>query len=620
MRSTLRPILSYAHDLRVRAVWLIVLTSFAVIGGVSWLTYRVNLNSAFAQIDRQASDQLHLIGSTFEVAVGRYRYLPTVLAQARQIGSLFEGPGNPATVDAANRYLENLNRTAGSAALFGLDLNGVARASSNWNSPTSFVGLNYQTRPYFRDALARGAGRFYAVGRTTGEPGYFLSVPILIAEREVGVAVVKIDLRPLARDWTTASEPVAIADEAGILILSAVPEWQYRPVDEIDSARINRLTVDHDYPAARLASGALLDRTGPEASGTLITLRQPAPDTGSLSGSRERILFSRALEPHGWTLLYFAPLDEARRSARTSAMIAALSGLLLMALGLLWRQRLRNLVQERDAKQQLEVLVRQRTAELTAANTHLAAEIAEHRQAEVELRRARDDLIQADKLAAIGQALAGLAHEINQPLAALRTYLASTGQFLRTGNAQVAQGNLSIMRDVIDHLAGLTGRLKTLARRGGDGRRPIQFAASVGRVLELLRYRINDLGIELSAELDQEVQVLGDEARLDQVVLNLINNAIEAVEVGTDKRTLVRLASDGTEAILTVEDSGPGVLPEHANRLFEPFFTTKQVGQGLGLGLATVHRIVTDHGGSVACGRAALGGAVFTVRLPLAVA
>jgi two-component system, NtrC family, C4-dicarboxylate transport sensor histidine kinase DctB len=582
----------------------------------SLFSYRYAEELSARKLSERANNSLSLVANTLQATVGRYKYLPDVIALAPEIRDLFGGsPGDSAgRQQIANRYLERVNSKAGSAALYVLDHEGTGLASSNWRDPVyTFVDKSYKERPYRVQAMSGGEGHFYGEGKTTLVPGYFLATAIGIDGQTAGIAVVKIELAMLEKEWKAAEEPVAVADENGVLFLSSEAAWRYRPLRELGSTAIASIEAAKQYPDLRnepLLSGEL-----ESSGGKPVRLNVDAD-----SASAASILFTRSLPALGWTLVFFGDPAEVTRPAALTAALAGLTVIALLMGGSVIRERLRTLEVERKAKRELEVRVHERTAELSDANVRLQAEVEVRRKAEAELFRTRDRLVEAASRAALGQFLAGLVHETNQPLAALKTYLASTKLLVAMAKIEEAAANLGTMQTVLDHLSQLSGRLKMMIRGDTKEFQPANLSESAGRVASLLKPHFQKLDITLTAEIAPDIWMQGDSVRLDQVLINLLNNASDALSGRQHGHVRILLASEKDRAILRVEDNGPGVPREQIARLFEPFYTTKERGSGTGLGLATVHRIVADHDGTVEYCPSGLGGAAFQLVFPRAAA
>lgn len=576
-------------------------------GAAAWLARDVVLGYGLREAQAQGRERLKLIAATLRMRVERFRYLPDVVARSREIEALFRS-GRPHDMDlaGANAMLSRVNAASGAMALFVTDDTGLTIAASNYNRPASFVGHSYAYRPYIQKALAGGFGNYYAVGATTGEPGYFLATPIYSEEARVGAAVVKIDLLTLEAEWKNASELVAVTDEEGIVFLSSESSWHYRTMGALSASAVARVNEQRRYGKAKFD-------LVPWKSETIGWVSSPSVSFPGAGSPDRRLMVSMPLDDSGWTLSYLADMSWPRRQADIAAVTATLLGLLAMASGKIGLQRRGARRTARLALIELEAQVNQRTSDLRKTNHRLQGEIEERQAAENELMATRLSLTHAEKLAVIGQAFAGMAHEINQPLAALRTYLASTKMLVARKELVSVQDNIEVMADTIDRVSGLTNQLKQLARRDSSDFAEIDLAQSARRVLSLLKFRFLDLGIRVDTRLDETLPIYASSSQLDQVILNLSSNAIEAVRGRPGPRITVEAHRKGDFCVLTIGDNGPGIEPDIARVLFEPFATGKPAGEGLGLGLAMVHRIVSDHRGSVGWAPSALGGAAFHI-------
>lgn len=273
---------------------------------------------------------------------------------------------------------------------------------------------------------------------------------------------------------------------------------------------------------------------------------------------------------------------------------------------------------QEQAQEELERRVEERTADLARVNTQIEAEIAERRLTEQQLRQTQADLIQAGKLAGLGQMSAALSHEFNQPLAAAKTYADSAALLIERGRTAEASDNVRRISGLIDRMASISRHLRNFARKPNEKLGPVRLDEVMRDTLEIVAARIKTAGAKMDIELDGDLMVRAGSVRLQQVLVNVISNAADAVE-GLDDRTLsVRAWREDGKAVLTVRDRGGGVAPSVAERIFDPFYTTKGVGRGLGLGLSISYNIIKDFGGSLTVSNHPEGGAVFRIELALA--
>jgi two-component system C4-dicarboxylate transport sensor histidine kinase DctB len=259
-------------------------------------------------------------------------------------------------------------------------------------------------------------------------------------------------------------------------------------------------------------------------------------------------------------------------------------------------------------------------AALQAAHDSLEATVVART---AELRAAQADLVHAGKLAALGQMSAGMVHELNQPLTAMRTLSDNAVILLDHDRREDVRGNLRRINGLVDRLARLTSQLKTFAHKSES---ESDAALSAMPLLRCIADAQALVGAELQTRditFDVDVQpatlhVLADEATMSSLLVNLFRNAIDAMHDSPLRRLAVQARAHGERVVLNVSDSGPGIRLDILARLFEPFVTSKPAGAGLGLGLVVSAQSVRALGGSLRAANPPEGGACFTVELPLA--
>ncbi|CAI8889022.1 ATP-binding protein [Pseudomonas chlororaphis] len=538
----------------------------------------------------RASEQLALYANSLHTLIERYRALPAVLALDPELRSALKGPVGPEQQDALNRKLERINGAARSSTLELLDHTGLAVAASNWRLPSSYVGHNYGFRPYFSQTRSQGSGRFYAVGVTSGIPGYFLSSAVKDEQEQfLGAMVVKLEFPELEREWSQGSDTLLVSDARGIVFIANQPGWRYRQLRPLsDSDRVElKATRQYDKQLLTPLEHRPLRRFDDDSTLT----RVEGPD-----GSVDYLWESLPLATEGWTLHLLRRPQIAFEDRRNAGLAAAGAWLTLVFLLLFLNQRWRLARLRQRSREELERLVEERTRDL---------------------RTAQDGLVQSAKLAALGQMSAALAHEINQPLTTQRMQLATLRLLLDHGRVDEAYQALKPLDDMLTRMASLTGHLKTFARKSPSGlRERLDLAAVVDQALQLLDTRLRDEQVDTRLQLTRPAWVRGDAIRLEQVLINLLRNALDAMHDKPLKHLEIRLEADQQLWSLSVIDSGGGIAEEHLPNVFDPFFTTKPVGDGLGLGLAVSYAIVHELGGRLSAGNQGQG-AIFTLSLPI---
>lgn len=577
-----------------RPRYRVPLTALAILIGLLlsvWLGGRYAERHAWDERSVEARGQLQLYAQSIRTLVERFSSVPEVLALDSDIKALLRTPHDRQLRQALNHRLERLNAAAGSTVLYLLDTHGDTLVASNWRDWSSFVGNNYAFRPYFQGALRNEGSRYFAVGVTTGIPGYFLSHVVRDDDgRLLGVLVVKLELEELQREWVGQPGVLLVADSYQVVILSNRPAWRFRALQPLNEAARAELVEVRKYAEQSLQPLTSVQhrRIDDDAEWA----RVDGPD-----GNRDYLWQRLLMLEEGWTLHLLSEPSGLADSVRSYRLAAAGVWTTLAFLLLFLVQRRKNQRLQAGIRERLEREVELRTSEL---------------------REAQEGLVHAAKMAALGQMSAALAHEINQPLTALQMQLGSLRLLLDSGRAEAVRDGLQRVDGLLQRMAALTGHLKTFARKSPAGlSERLSLADVLEQALQLLAPRMRSEQVELRCEVDAGAQVLGDAIRLEQVILNLLHNALDAM-AECDARVLrVRIARDGDDCVLSVEDSGGGIAEETLGRVFEPFFTTKPVGQGLGLGLAVSYGIVRDLGGSLEADNGELG-AVFTLRLPAA--
>ncbi|MCA0202691.1 MAG: two-component sensor histidine kinase, partial [Proteobacteria bacterium] len=332
------------------------------------------------------------------------------------------------------------------------------------------------------------------------------------------------------------------------------------------------------------------------------------------------VAFSRTLPQYDWTLFVLSDMRAIQGQAGLAASGAVVTMIAILLIVLVTHQRRQIMRAKMNAHTILEQRVAARTFELTAANTQLSVEIEQRIRIEQNLRRAQDNLIHATKMASLGQALAGVAHEINQSLAALRTYIASTQIFLERTDRDRAATNLTTISSIVERMGELTQHLKSFARKETVAKQSTDLAAAMRYGLKLIDYRISADDIQLTVVMpDTPVYVIANSIRLEQVLVNLVSNALDAMRDHPTRELTVELfQTDAGLAVLEVTDTGRGIPCDVLSSVFDPFYTTKDVGEGLGLGLSISYGIVKDMGGDITVESEQGAGTTFRITLPLA--
>lgn len=541
-------------------------------------------------VDRKAAERLSLYRQTILGEYQKYRYLPYMIARDPRatVALELERP-----VESANRFLEEMAENSGVELLYVMNADGTTLAASNWRDELSLVGRNYGFRPYFKLAIGGEEGRFFAIGATSDEPGLFLARPTPVTGEPVGVAVAKVDMGPLEEAWAEGGETVFASDANGVIFLSSQPDWRYRTLTALPQDVRQMIEATRQYAGRDLNP---VSDHGVEADQQLViggkAYRHNAAEVGLL----------------GWTLHFLVPVEETRKSVLPIWAAAITLCLVYAVIVLVLRgRRLRK----------ASVLLRQESADLKELNTRLVAEIQERRRVERELLEAQRGLARSNRLAAVGEMSAAVVHELSQPLAALRMFVAGTRKFLEKGDAATAAENLDEIDSLQLRMASLTQELKRFARPGESRIEKVDLRDSVRAAEKLVRPRFDETGVALLLDLpDEPLEAETAPLRVEQILVNLLRNGADAA--ASEEAGIVSLKAKRQDAQLLVQvaDNGPGIPEDLRERIFDPFFSTKTSSGGMGLGLAISMRLAEDLGGGLSVRANVPKGALFELKLP----
>lgn len=559
-----------------RARIALVLLLLAAVGTV-WVTNWLLTDRFTGTVRNRAELRLALYSGNLISELRRNAIVPQLLAR------------DPALIAALNAqdYRQSSQRLIsfvdeiGAASLMLLDRDGRTVAATDRNR----LAESHREAAYFVDALRSNTTVFTALPQETGNFSFTYARRMESGGETVGVIMVEVDLAKFERAWAGITDAVMVTNSEGLIILATEPRWRgLTPTDALqrqpaDGAIERAIRVTADWTAqqadAYLRGEAVMRIDGriPFRGWTLVTFT-------TYASVRERVNAVLALEIMGFALL--AALVFYALSRKTAIRMALF---------------------QRDA------------TELRALNARLSREIAERERVQKNLAVAEQSLAQSSKLAALGEMSAAVSHELNQPLAAMKTYLAGARLLLRRNRPDEALSAFHRIDDLIERMGAITRQLKSFARKGQEQLSPVDMGEALASSLAMMEPQLKSRRVKITKILPEApVRVMGDRMRIEQVLVNLLRNALDATKSVDDPQVDIILAA-GETATLTVRDNGTGI--EDLDALFEPFYTTKQPGDGVGLGLAISSGIVSELGGRLTARNGEDGGAVFEMQLPV---
>ncbi|WP_409524546.1 PAS domain S-box protein [Nitrincola sp. MINF-07-Sa-05] len=727
---------------------LIVLV-FSVFALIMVQTALLSRQQTLDELERKTEADLNRYILSVEQKLDRFKDLPKLLSTHSELYAVLPLPENETETLRVNRYLEQVNETIGASDTYLMNAEGLTVAASNWASERPFVGGNFRFRPYFQDAIRGQAGRYFALGTTSLQRGYFFSYPVFDKQQVVGVVVVKIDLNDVEEHWADPLLDILVTDVDDVIFISTRPEWQFRTLKPLPPEDQQRVIQSLRYGDSELVPLDIVSREPMSSGSQVITLldheRKKPDEVDDQLRSRQYLLLSKAIPDTGLHASVLASLKPVEQRMITTLMLVAFIyvALVLLILVLVARHRIKRersefqarehsaleesearvraiidnthaglitldtkgciaslnptaeklfgfnaqeicgqyfsqLLAEEDravcwhhimapeereaelmveasgrrkdhsafpieliigtmnvdsqqqflvtihditerkeyeqqlknAREDLEFRVQERTADLSRANSKLLEEMALH-------SRTQNELIQTAKLAVLGQMSAGINHELNQPLTAIRNYADNASAFLQRSKYDVVASNLHEISGLTERMAKIIHPLKEFARKSSGQIEIVSIRAVRDGAMSVMYGRLDKEEITVSWPQNiDELYVRGDTLRLEQVFVNLLSNALQAMAGQLEKRIEIGACLTPDRVTLTLRDLGPGL--EDPGKVFEPFYTTKKAGQGLGLGLSISHRIIESLQGRLSASNHPDGGAVFTLELPRA--
>ncbi|MFQ0814607.1 histidine kinase [Brucella anthropi] len=534
-----------------------------------------------------ARQQTRLIDSE----LAKFRLLPVVLKEYSDLRDVLAGGSQDATA-RLNQKLELLAHQIGSPIIYVIARDGTVIASSNANTPESFVGRNYDFRPYFKGAMATGSAEYYAIGDLSGRFGLFLARRIGDQANPVGVVVIKFEFHRLVQAWSNDPGQTFVVDPRGIILASTDRVEDLRSFQPLSTTERARIIESGQFNAADMkpsnyhfaADGMMIGPSGQYS----VAVDEPIAET--------------ALK-----LVHIEPTGQALRAANDLARLMTVAAILVFVViagAFYWRAS--RAAHAAAYRAELETAVEERTAALSA-------EMTQRERADKRFREAREELAQANRLASLGSITAGLVHEINQPVATIRTLAENAQHHLAHGKLDKVADNLKTSVELTARIGSITQEMRRFARRRSGVARPLSLNELVDGTMLLMGDRFRNAKVRLDIPERSDIAIFACRVRSEQVLVNLLQNALDAVANRENPHVSFSVREDGDRISLVVDDNGPGIDPELADEIFSPFVTGKADGLGLGLGIA--RDLMTELEGTLRVVPSQLGGAAFAATL-----
>lgn len=503
--------------------------------------------------------------------IEQHQHLPFILAQNQLLTEDIAGDDGL----FLNETLRGFSEAAGLEAVYIMTPGGDVVATSNFAAPDSFLGQNYGFRPYFRGALDGQYTDYFAIGATTGRPGYFVAGPLIASNGDlIGVIAIKLDISELQTSWEERGENVLAANGDGVVLVSSNRDWLYQTINPLSDARRDDILNSRQF-----------------ADEALRPLNWTADAHGSVDlAGQSYFLTSGQTDLVDWTVYFLSPASAVSRQIVVATVILGSIVAALIGFAVFLRSR-------------------RIAAALAVSQSRRKALM----QANARLLQAQDELSRTSKLAALGQLAASVTHELGQPISALKNHLLAA----EIGNEITSPKTAENLKRLTARMEGITKQLRFFARRSRHASSPVDLVTVLREAIALLQHDADaaDVVLEFDAPSD-EITVAGEQLQLEQAAVNLIRNALQAAENTPKASVRIEIVDIGDSIRIDVTDTGSGLNGLTLDELQEPFFSTKSSGVGMGLGLAITSEIIRDHGGVLSAHESTGGGAVFSVTLP----
>ncbi|MCP4472466.1 MAG: sensor histidine kinase [Gammaproteobacteria bacterium] len=571
-----------------------------------WITWSVSWQQSLQGLEQANQQYLEQFSGHLDSRLSRFRFLPQLVAKNNLLSELLRTPDRLSNVQAVNRFLKEVNQITGASDTYLMDTTGLTIAASNWREKLTFVGQNFSFRPYFALAMQGRVGHYFALGTTSKERGYYFSYPVRHAAGIVGVLVIKMDMSNIEQYWSNQNTQFMVSDPDGVIFITTTADWLYRSIRPLSQQDMERIRGTLRYGDASV--NPLTYQPGGKVSDNSRIVKMGLPGQ-----EVTRYLASLYEMPEaGWSVQVLTPLHELTSGSLVMALTVLLLVISILSISLLVRLRIKRQHERerirREAQKQLEKMVSERTQDLEN-------EILLHKKTEKTLRATQDELIQAAKLALVGEMSTSISHELNNPLAAIRSYADNARQFLAKNKGQKVDENLGRIAGLTERMAKISNQLKFFSRKSSGQLEPTNLNPVIQTAIEIAgpqyqkkHIQINKQGVESAIYADVDI------IQLEQVLINLISNAVHAI--GDENEGEIGISTEQVEGsiFIHVDDSGPGIDEEDLCRIFEPFFTTRDAGLGLGLSISS--RIITSMNGKLSARNLSGAGARFTISLP----
>lgn len=632
---------------------------FSLILGAAGLTATHFLAVQFQEkiVTQQLNEAANKANLQIDSELDKFKQIPNLLSHDPRLISYFTSSPqtDKITVTQLNKLLFEWSNQSQADTIYIHDRSGTVVASSNYQQPRTFVGENFSFRPYFASAIKGNNTQYVALGARSNVRGYFLSSPLYTDKEIVGVITVKVSLENLENILTSDDFEIVVLDSNQVVFLSNQTSWLYHSLLPLSEQQQTEIATQRQYGQSEIS--IIEDFRSAK-------LQQKANDTiqpNDLQPNQiQKELVSNQLFQLGAFNLYPAPISNNQYQVvalkETKAELLKVLQIdvifiiiysLVMLIAWSWRQTYIAKVALTRLNENLEQTVDKRTHYLKQSNQQLQQTIFQYQESQLKLKQTEQELTQTAKLAVLGELSASINHEINQPLAALRTYSENSLKLLEMKRTDLVKSNLDKMIALNTSITEIIARLKVFTRKVTKQEHHVaNLHQAVNNATSILSALMIKQGITLRlSTMPDDINLAIHPTELEQVLVNLIHNATQALQQQAMEQSTPRLKTSGQSILeeqssklealdiqtipqigvewqrkndtcqLIIWDNGIGISKDKLEQLFDPFFTTKP--EGLGLGLSISKRIIEAYHGTINAAQLEPSGMVFSLNIPL---
>lgn len=585
---------------------LSVLMMVAMLLLIVWFGATISWNISIEKLRASSRLQLDQFIGHLDARLARFQFIPQLIAKNQPLLELLKNPQSTPRVDLVNRFLEDINNIIGASDTYLMNAEGMTLAASNWQDKHPFVGENFSFRPYFTEAMKGKLGRYFALGTTSGKRGYYFASPIIYAASNLGVIVVKMDLSNIEQHWSQRQIQFMVTDPDGIIFITTQPGWLYHSLKPLSAETRQQVLLSQHYSNIGIKDLEHEQMQTFSVDSSILKI-----NTENQVKNVEYLTIQQEMPSAGWNVMILAPLNQVRQTRTITIVVLLMTMTLLLLIAFLVRQRHRRRQEKEhfqtEAKKQLEQEVSVRTVDLRN-------EITEHKRTEKRLQDTQDELIQTAKLAVLGQMSASISHELNNPLAAIRSYTDNARKLLQLNQPEAVDENLGRITALTERMGKISSQLKLFARKSPGQLEAVKIKKIIHSAIELVDPQFKHFNVQIDTDqVEAGLLVNAEKIQLEQVLINLINNAMYSIGERNQGEVTISTEILGDRVIIHVDDDGPGIEGDNLDKIFDPFFTTRKSGMGLGLSISA--RIIDGMQGHLSASNLAGKGARFSIDL-----